>query len=83
MVRSKLPDKLEGVVLGLLQTSCTYRKIQEHVKAMGYTISLGSIKNIRDGVGIKRQISQFGGHLAKYKNAPQWLHVTLFRRSPG
>lgn len=43
-------DYVEGVVVGRLKTKHTYRSIQNKLKAMEYSISLGSIKNIRDNI---------------------------------
>jgi hypothetical protein len=47
MERTKISDKVEDIVLGLLKTCRSYRSIQKELKSMGYCISLGSIRNIR------------------------------------
>ena len=44
MVRTKISDKVEGIVLGLLKTKHSYRSIQKEVKSLGFSISLGTIK---------------------------------------
>ena len=44
MVRTKISDKVEGIVLRLLKTKHTYRSIQKEVKFLGFSISLGTIK---------------------------------------
>ena len=67
MVRRKISDKVEGVVVGLLKTKHTYRSIQNELKAMGYSISLGSIKNIRDNIGHQRRNINADLHMPKFK----------------
>jgi hypothetical protein len=39
MVRTKISDKVEGIVLGFLKTNRSYRNIQKELKSMGYIIS--------------------------------------------
>ena len=40
----KISHKIEGIVLGLLETKHTYRNSQKEVKSLGFSISLGTIK---------------------------------------
>ena len=58
---------MEGVVVGLLKTKHTYRSIQNELKAMGYSISLGSIKNIRYNIGYQRQNINAGFPMPKFR----------------
>ena len=67
MVRTKISDKVEGVVLGLLKTKHTYRSIQKEVKSLGFSISLGTIKNISDNVGVQRQCANAGKPMPKFR----------------
>ncbi|XP_052212984.1 uncharacterized protein LOC127831938 [Dreissena polymorpha] len=66
MMRRKISDKVEGVVVGLLKTKHTYRSIQNELKAMGYFISFGSIKNIHDNIGYPRQNINAGHLMPKF-----------------
>ena len=44
MPHTKISDKVEGIVLGLLKTQHTYWSIQKEVKSLGFSIFLGTIK---------------------------------------
>ena len=67
MVRPKISDKVEGIVLGLLRSKHTYRSIQNELESMGYRVSLGSIRNIRYKVGQQRNASSTASSTAKSK----------------
>ena len=60
MVCTKISDKVERIVLGLLKTKHSYRSIQKEVKSLGFSISFRTIKNIRDNVGLQRQCANAG-----------------------
>ena len=67
LVRTKISDKVEGIVLGLLKTKHTYRSIQKEVKSLGFSISLGTIKNIRDNVRLQRRCANSGKPIPKFR----------------
>ena len=67
MVRTKISDKVERIVLGRLKTKHTYRSIQKEVKSLGFSISLGTIKNIRDNVGVQGQCANAGKPMPKFR----------------
>jgi hypothetical protein len=71
MVRTKISDTVEGIVLGLLETNLRYRNIQKELKSMGYIISLGSIRNIRNQIWLQRSVTSpnVKGGGAIYKTA--------------
>jgi hypothetical protein len=54
MVRKKISDTVKGIVLGLSRTNQTYKSIQKELKTNGYNFSLGSINNVRYGIGLQR-----------------------------
>ena len=67
MVRTKISDKDEGIVLVLLNTKHTYRSIQKETKSLGLSISLGVIKNKRDNAGLQRQCANAGKPVPKFR----------------
>ncbi|KAH3878466.1 hypothetical protein DPMN_002361 [Dreissena polymorpha] len=80
MVRQKISDSVEGVVVGLLKTQHTYRSIQHLLKAMGYSISLGSIKNIRDNNGHQCQNINAGLSIPKFRYRRNMATPNLIRK---
>jgi hypothetical protein len=54
IVRTKMSDKIEGKILGFFKTNRSYRSIQKKLNSMCFSISLGSIRNIRCQIGLQR-----------------------------
>ena len=52
MVRMKIDDFIEGLVLGLLRQNLSYRKIVKQVKQMGYAGSVATVHRIQHGKGV-------------------------------
>ena len=78
VVHTKINDKVEGIVLGLLKTKHTY--VKKEVKSLGLSISSGTIKNIRDNVGLQRQYANAGKPKPKLEDVPQWPPRLLIKK---
>lgn len=80
MVRTKINEQVEGIVLGLLKTKRTYRDIIKVVKELGFNISLGTIHNIRHKNGLQRNLSSNTSSTRKFKKRPSVSTPTVVRK---
>ena len=80
MLRTKISDKIEGIVFGLLKTKHTYRSIQKEVKSLGFSISLGTIKIYVIMLDYNVSAQMLGNLCQNLEDIPLWAPRLLFKK---
>ena len=81
MVRRKISDKVEGIVVGLLKTKHTYRSIQNELKAIGYSISVTPSRTFVIILDINAKISMLAFLCQSLDIVEMWPHRTSSEKS--
>lgn len=81
MVRPKINDLVEGIILGLLKQKMSYRNIVKQVKQIGHNLSAATVHRIQHGKGAIRNNIRKQVKVVLLPNATQQLLLTSYVKS--